>query len=263
MTEQLVFSVQSRIATIRLNRPEKRNAFTSEMIEAWTQALEECRRNDDIHVIVVTGTGDKAFCAGGDVGSMDTPEARTPLNRKRKLWEHIHRIPLLLEDIDKPVIVAVNGVAVGAGMDMALMGDIRFAAASARFSEAYVKIGVVPGDGGAYYLPRMVGVAKALELLWTGDLISAAEAERLGIVNKVLPDAELMPYTYAYAERLVNGATLAIRMIKRTVYQGIRQDLKSALDLASSHFAVLATTEDHAEAVRAFGERREPVFKGR
>jgi len=263
MTEHLLFSVEARIATIRLNRPEKRNAFTLEMIDAWTKALEECRRNEDIHVVVVTGTGDKAFCAGGDIGRMDTPEGRMPFARKQKLWEHIHRIPLLLEDLDKPVIVAVNGAAMGAGMDMALMGDVRFAAESARFGETYVKVGVVPGDGGAYYLPRLVGTAKALELFWTGDLISAAEAERLGIVNKVLPDAELMPYTYAFAERLVRGSTLAIRMTKRAVYQSARQDLRSALDLISSHLAILGTTEDHTEAVRAFGERREPVFKGR
>lgn len=263
MSEQLKFTVDARIATICLNRPEKRNAFTPEMIGAWIEALEECRRNEDIHAIVLTGAGDKAFCAGGDVGRMDETRTRGPLARKQSLWDRIHRIPLLLEDIDKPVIVAVNGIALGAGMDFALMGDIRFAAESARFGETYVKVGVAPGDGGAYFLPRLVGIPRALELLWTGDIVTAAEAEKMGIVNKVLPDAELMPYTYAFAQRLVSGATLAIRMTKRAVYQGARHDLRTALDLISSHMAVLASTEDHAEAVRAFSERREPMFKGR
>lgn len=261
MTEHLQFSVKDRVATILLNRPDKRNAFTLDMIEAWTQALEECKRNADIHVIVLTGAGDKSFCAGGDIGGME--EERTPLARKQKLWANIHRIPLLLEEIDKPVIAAVNGSAMGAGMDMALMCDLRFAAESARFSEAYIKVGLVPGDGGAYYLPRLVGVAKALELFWTGDAISAQEAERIGIVSKVLPDAELMSYTYAFAQRLANSATQAIRLVKRMVRQSVHQDARAALDLCSSHLAVMGTTDDHAEALRAFREKRDPVFKGR
>jgi 2-(1,2-epoxy-1,2-dihydrophenyl)acetyl-CoA isomerase len=261
MTQDLKFTVENRVATITLNRPDKRNAFTMDMIAAWTQALEECKRNDDIHVIVVTGAGDKAFCAGGDIGGME--EDRSPYARKQKLWANIHRIPLLLEEIDKPVIAAVNGLAYGAGMDMALMCDMRIAAESARFCEAYIKVGLVPGDGGAYYLSRLVGIAKALELFWTGDTLSAKEAEHFGIVNKVVPDAELMSYTYAFAQKLANSATLAIRMVKRAVYQGAKTDLKSALDLISAHLAILGTTEDHAEALRAFREKRDPVFKGK
>lgn len=263
MNEDLVFTTAGRIATIRLNRPAKSNAFTREMIDDWHRALVECRDNDEINVVVLTGTGSKAFCAGGDVGRMRDPADLTPLGRKQKLFDHIHRIPLVLEDMDKPFIVAVNGAATGAGMDMALMGDIRFAAESARFGETYVKLGLVPGDGGAYFLPRLVGIPKALELMWTGDLIDAQEALRLGIVNRVLPDEELMPATYAFAERLAHGPTLAIRMTKRAIYQSARQDLRSALDLISSHMGVITTTEDHQEAVKAFAEKRRPEFKGR
>ncbi len=156
-----------------------------------------------------------------------------------------------MEDIDKPVIAALNGVAVGAGLDMALMCDIRFAAESARFAEGYVKVGFVPGDGGAYYLPRLVGVAKALELFLTGDFIFAPEAERIGMVNKVFPDDKLMEETYKFARRLADGPTKVIQLIKRAVYQSSRVDLRTALDLISSHMGVIRTTRDSQEAMKA------------
>ena len=263
MNDKLIFRTDGPIATIQLNAPETRNAFTVEMIDEWLQALQVCRDDDRIHVIVMTGTGDRAFCSGGDVGRMRDPRDSTAVGRKSKLYDHILQIPMLLETIDKPYIVAVNGAATGAGMDMALMGDIRFAAQSARFGETYVKVGLVPGDGGAYYLPRLVGIPKALELFWTGDLIDADEALRLGIVNRVYPDADLMSETYTFAERVAAGPTLAVRMTKRMVYQCANMELRSALDLASSNIGVVATSEDHGEAVRAFVEKRTPVFHGR
>jgi 2-(1,2-epoxy-1,2-dihydrophenyl)acetyl-CoA isomerase len=262
MSDTLLFAVEQGIATITLNRPDKRNAFNLEMIEAWTAALISCRDNDDVRVVVITGAG-KAFCSGGDVGGMVDTAAETPLANKDRLWRHIHRVAFALEDIDKPVIVAVNGIAAGAGMDMALLGDIRFAAQSARFAESYVKMGLVPGDGGAYLLPRIVGTAKALELLWTGDAISADEAERLGIVNKVVPDEELMAITLQFARRLADGPSIAIGLIKRAVYQSARLDLRTSLDLVSSHMAVVKASDDHKEAARAFVEKRQPKFKGR
>src|ERR671938_13245 len=166
------FTTDDRIATILIDRPERMNAFTLAMIDDWTAALEECRRDDTIHVVVVTGAG-SAFCSGGDIAEMQERLGNTPQQRKDELWRRIQRIPLALEDLDKPVIVAVNGVATGAGMDLALMGDIRYAAESARFAETYVKVGLVPGAGGAHFLPRLIGPARALELFWTGDFIDA------------------------------------------------------------------------------------------
>jgi len=263
MSDELIFRIEGPIATIQLNRPEKRNAFTVEMIDEWLQALQVCRDDDRVHAIILTGTGDKAFCSGSDVGRMRDPRDSNAVGRKSKLFDHILQIPLLLETIDKPYIVAVNGAATGAGMDMALMGDIRFAAQSARFGETYVKVGLVPGDGGAYYLPRLVGIPKALEMFWTGDMIDADEALRLGIVNRVYPDADLMSATYEFATRVAAGPTLAVRMTKRMVYQSANMELRSALDLASSHVGVVATSDDHQEAVRAFAEKRTPVFHGR
>jgi enoyl-CoA hydratase/carnithine racemase len=230
------------------------------MIDAWTAALVECRRNDAVRVVIVTGAGD-AFCSGGDIVEMKDRLKNPPAQRKNELFNRIQHIPLALEDLDKPVLVAVNGAATGAGMDMALMGDIRYAAQSARFAETYVKVGLVPGAGGAHFLPRLVGTAKALELFWTADFIDAAEAERIGLVNKVLPDAELMPYARAVAAKIAEAPALSVRFIKRAVQQGMRNDLRTSLDLISSHYAVVTAGADHREAVEAFIAKRKPVFE--
>ena len=257
----LEYRVENGVGTILLNRPEKRNAFTLEMLHLWAEVYREARTDDNVGAVVVTGAGD-AFCAGGDLEGL-VPGEPTPYDRKAFLTDHVHRVIYALEDLDKPVIAAVNGVAVGAGMDMALMCDMRFAARSVRLSEGYVRVGLVPGDGGAYYLPRLVGTAKALELLLTGDFVDAEEAHRIGIVNRVYDDDELAAETQLFAERLAAGPPLVTRMIKRTVYQSARSDLRTSLDLVSSHMGIVQSTEDSKEALSAFLEKREPGFKGR
>ncbi len=264
MTSELLFERQGGIATITLNRPDSGNAFTTEMLEAWERALRECIADDAIRAVVLTGAG-RIFCSGGDVKRMARNSAggQQPWDRRKYLTDHVHRIPLTLMELDKPYIVAVNGAATGAGMDMALMGDLRIAAESARFAETYIRVGFVAGDGGAWMLPRLIGTPKALEMLWTGDFVSAQEAERIGLVNKVVPDDKLMEATYAMAERLANGPTVAIRLMKRMVQQGANSDFRSALDFAASCAAIAASTEDHKEATRAFAEKRKPEFKGR
>lgn len=272
--QDISYTKENGIATITLNRPDLLNAFTYRMIDSWVNALEDAQADDDVRVIVVTGAG-RAFCVGGNVKAMLSgegfftekefpneglsPAART----KRILWGHIHRVALTLEKVDKPVIASVNGDAVGAGCDMALMCDIRIASEKARFSEGYVRVGLVPGDGGAYFLPRLVGISKALELLWTGDFLSAAEAEKIGLVNKVVPADQLSEATTNFARKLADGPPLAIRLIKRAVYQSARCDLRTALDLISSHMAIVSTSEDHMEGVKAVIEKRKPVFKGK
>jgi enoyl-CoA hydratase/carnithine racemase len=261
MADELLYEVKDRVATLTLNRPDKLNAFTGPMIERWAWALTEAQRDPDVNVVVVTGAG-KAFCSGGDVARMGQGEP-TPLDHKNTLWEHIHRVPKALEQMDKPVIAMVNGVAVGAGMGMAVMCDLRIASDAARFSTGYVRVGLVPGDGDTYFLPRLVGSAKALELLWTADFIEAPEAERLGIVNRVVPADRLAEETFALARKIADGPQVPIRMIKRLVYQSLRLDLRTHLDLVSSHMAVVRDTEDHKEGVQAFKEKRAPKFKGR
>src|SRR5439155_586088 len=176
----------------------------------------------------------KAFCAGGDVGRMGQGDP-TALDNKNQLWEGIHRVPKTLEQMDKPVIAMINGVAVGAGMGMSVMCDLRIAADTARFSTGYVRVGLVPGDGDTYFLPRLTGTAKALELLWTADFIEAPKALELGIVNRVVPADKLAEETYALAHQIADGPQIPIRMIKRLVYQSMRLDLRTHLDLVSSH----------------------------
>jgi enoyl-CoA hydratase/carnithine racemase len=261
---ELLFETTGGIATITLNRPESGNAFTLEMLADWEKALRTCIADDAIRAVVLTGAG-RIFCSGGDVKRMARVAAggQTAWDRGQYLVNHVHRIPLTLQELDKPYIVAVNGAATGAGMDMALMGDLRFAAESARFAESYIKVGFVAGDGGAWMLPRLIGTPKALEMLWTGDFVAAAEAERIGLVNKVLPDAELLPHAMAVAERLANGPTVAIRLMKRMVRQGAASSFAEALTFAASCTGVVAGTEDYREATAAFAEKRKPVFKGK
>ncbi|MGH7356022.1 MAG: enoyl-CoA hydratase/isomerase family protein [Candidatus Rokuibacteriota bacterium] len=259
----LLYEVKDKVATITLNRPDKLNAFTGDMIEAWAGSLAAAQADDSVNVVVVTGNG-RAFCSGGDVGRMRAADAApSALDGKNTLWEGVHRVPKALEAMDKPVIAMVNGLAVGAGMGMCVMCDVRIAAESARFSTGYVRVGLVPGDGDTYFLPRLVGAAKALELLWTADFVEAAEALRVGIVQRVVPDAALQEATYAFARQIADGPQIPIRMIKRLVYQSLRLDLRTHLDLVSSHMSIVRQTADHAEGVAAFKEKRPPKFRGR
>lgn len=251
MTDNLKLSIKDGIATILLDRPDRMNAFTFEMIEAWTAALQRCRRDPEVKVVVVTGVG-KAFCSGGDIVEMGDRLGQSPSQRKDELYEKIQRIPLTLEDFDKPVIAALNGVATGAGLDLALMCDIRYAAKSARFAETYVKVGLVPGAGGAHFLPRLIGTARAMEMFFTGDFVEAEEAEKIGLVNRVYDDAVLMDEVYAIAARIARGADLSVRFIKRAIQQGMRNDLRTNLDLISSHYAVVTASDDHKAAVERF-----------
>lgn len=271
--EDLLFKVNGGIATITLNRPESLNAFSVDMIQKWIEALTEVRDNDDIRVLVLTGNG-KAFCAGGDIKAIKNGDgflnkdgyeqldlATTGINRKNSLWKYVQKIPLLMEEIDKPTIAAMNGDAIGAGLDMALQCDIRMASEKARMGEGYVKLGIVPGDGGGYYLPRIIGLDKALEMLWTGKIIDAKEAKEMGLVTHVFAHNQLMEETYRLAEKLEQGPQLAIRLIKRTVVQGLRTDLRTSLDQVSSYMGLVTEHPDYHEGVQALLEKRKPNFE--
>jgi len=255
------YACDDHVATLTLNRPDKLNAFTRDMIDGWAKSLGQAQADDNVNVVIVTGAG-RAFCSGGDVGRMREGEP-SALDGKNGLWEGVHRVPKQLEQMDKPVIAMVNGLAVGAGMGMTVMCDVRVAAQSARFSTGYVKVGLVPGDGDTYFLPRLIGAAKALDLLWTADFVEAPDALRLGIVQRVYPDAELRDQTYAFARQIADGPQVPIRMIKRLVYQSLRLDLRTHLDLVSSHMGLVRQTLDHKEGVAAFKEKRPPKFQGR
>jgi enoyl-CoA hydratase/carnithine racemase len=258
---QIEYAVDDGVATITLNRPEAKNAFTLDMVDRWADYVVQAHKDSAVGALVVTGAGN-AFCAGGDMSAISDMTTRAMVG-KEALSEHIHRVAFAMEAMDKPTIAAVNGVAVGAGLDMALMCDIRFMARSARVSEGYVKLGLVPGDGGAYYLPRIVGTAKALELLLTGDFVDAEEALRIGLVSKVVDDESVLKEAQTFAARLAAGPPLAVRMIKRAVYRSLDTDLRTSLDLISSHMGLVATSDDAREAIAAMKDKRTPKFSGR
>jgi enoyl-CoA hydratase/carnithine racemase len=257
----VLYQVKDHIAVITLNRPEFKNAFSHEMVSLWNQFLVDARADDEVRVIVLTGKGD-TFCSGGDIREMAEGKLRS-WDMKNFVWEGVHRIVLTLEDLDKPVIAAINGAAMGAGMDMALMCDLRVCSDKAKLAESYITLGLVPGDGGAYFLPRLVGVSKALELLFTGDVIGPEEALQLGLVSRVVTHDRLMEETLALAERIASRSPLAIRMMKRAVYQAQTSTLRAHLDYISSQVALLSETSDHKEAARAFLEKRKPEFTGK
>lgn len=254
------FSVDSGVAQILLNRPERKNAFTFDMIRQWAEFLREAQHDDRVKVVVVTGAGG-AFCSGVDLDDFST-ERSTPYSDKIMLTDKVHPVARALETFDKPYIAAVSGVAVGAGMDMALMADFRVASQSARFSEGYIRVGLLPGDGGCHLLPRITGKARALELLWTGDFLDAAAALELSIVNHVFPDDQFEDEVRKLSRRIADAPPLATRMIKRAVTQGEHLGLLGSLDLISSHQAIIQSTQDSREAMAAFREKRPAKYIG-
>lgn len=247
----------TRVATITLNKPEKLNAFDRELVDQWAAALDELAADRDVHAIVVTGAG-KAFCAGGDLSTL--AEDLGPLGRKEFLRDHVHRVARALRDVEQPVIAMVNGAAMGAGLDMALLCDLRIAASEAKIGEAYVNLGLVPGDGGAWLLPRLVGPARALELLWTARVLTGDEAAEWGLVNRAVPREELAAETYKLAERLAAGPQLAQRLIKRAVYGAEQMPRDAHLDMISSIMAIAQSHPDFADAVTALEQRETPTF---
>jgi len=261
VTDKLQFEVRpDKVALITFNNPEKLNAFSVEMLEAYITRLQECGERDDVRCVVVTGAG-RGFCSGGDTGGMGAAEA-TVHSVKSGLWDRIQKISQTIQGIDKPVLAAVNGVAVGAGMDMALHADIRYAAKSARFAETYVRMGLVPGNGACWFLPRVVGVQKALEMLWTSKFVQGDEAKEIGLVADVFEDDELLDKVLGIAATIAAGAPISVQLIKRLVYQNLTMDLRSSLDMVSSHMTLARLSEDHIEAISAWREKRPGNFKG-
>lgn len=260
--ESILYDVADGVATITLNRPEKLNAFTTEMAQRWVHYLKAAQADTQVRAIIITGAG-KGFCSGGDTGNMGGSDALTPLQIKENLRQGVQQIPLTLSQMDKPVIAAINGVAAGAGLDLALMCDIRYAAASARLGETYTKVGLVPGAGGAYFLPRIVGVAKALEMFWGAELLNAQQALDLGLVSDVFSDDELLSKTREFALKVASAPPLSVQLIKRAVYQSLDTDLETSLDLVSSHQTLVRNSEDHAEAIAALKQKRLGNYHGR
>ena len=256
--DHLIYVKDSGIATITLNRPKKMNAFTPSMHRAMSVMIEEAASDDEVRVLVITGTG-RAFCVGADVKALEEgfdAQPRDLTGAAREL------LSVALVRMRKPVIAAINGIAAGGGLDTACACDIRIASDRARFSSVFVRRGLVPTMGGTYFLPRLIGTDRACELIWTGDLIDAREAERIGLVTRVVPHDELTSAVEELALKLASGPPLAIAGAKKLIYKGLGQALEPALDDIMREYAELSRTEDHREALRAFLEKREPRFNG-
>jgi enoyl-CoA hydratase/carnithine racemase len=255
MTESMLLATDAHgVATLTMNRPDKLNAFDLPMIDLWHRLLTEACEDPAVKVIVLTGAG-RAFCAGGDVGSFLDFRRWDSLERKDYLWKHVHRIVFALERAEKPVIAAINGLARGAGLDMALMCDLRIMAKTATLAESYINMGLVAGDAGTYFLPRIVGTARALELFWTGRSVGAEEAERIGLVNRVVADDGLQEAVTETARAIAAQPQSAIRMFKRAVYQSMWMPLAAHLDMVSSHMSVIIDTPEHKAKVDEFLNR--------
>ena len=266
MSPFLQIEREGGIVTVRMNHPDTRNALTTrEQIQEFVDLCAELRRDMSVRVMVLTGNG-SAFCAGGNVKDMHERGgifAGSPYELRNTYRDGIQRIPLAIYELDIPVIAAVNGPAMGAGLDLACMCDIRLAAPKAIFAESFVRLGIVPGDGGAWLLPRIIGIPKASLMAFTGDAIDAAKALEWGLVEQVCTHETLQSEAQALARRIASNPGHALRLCKRLLREGQHMRLDSLLELSAAYQALAHHTEDHQEAVAAFVDKRDPHFQDR
>ncbi len=261
--QYLLYDTMDTIVTLTLNRPDRLNALGDTLREELCDALGRASADPAARVIVITGAG-RGFCAGGDMKAAHEVQEGV---RERALLDRVaplrDKVVLAMRDAPKPIIAAVNGPAAGAGMNLALACDLRLASTAARFGQTFVKRGLHVDWGGTYFLPRLVGMAKACELIFTGEMISAEEAYTLGLLNQLVPPERLMPATYELAQKIAVGPPIAIRLAKRALYHNQDVDLRAALEFETFAQNVCRETEDAREGIRAFVEKRPPQFQGR
>lgn len=252
--------INNNLATITLNRPEVFNSFNREMALALQSALDECAANPKVRAILLTGSG-KAFCAGQDLKEVTSPELNPGF--KAILDEHYNPIISRIRTIEKPIVAAVNGVAAGAGANIALACDVVVASEAASFIQAFSKIGLIPDSAGTFFLPRLIGFQKASALMMLGDKVSAEEAEKLGMVYKVFSVETFMEEAQKIAETLSQMPTHGLALTKKALNASMQNNLEDQLTLESKYQIEAAQTEDYSEGVNAFIEKRKPVFKGK
>jgi enoyl-CoA hydratase/carnithine racemase len=262
MANFLIYEQADHVVTLTMNQPEARNPLTGNTaVPEFVAAFERIAADRSVRAVILTGNG-PAFCSGGNMNDMKRFQAAgvDPLKTRTEYRLGIQRFTLAVYNSEVPTIAAVNGPAVGAGCDLTTMCDIRIASEKATFAESFIRIGVVPGDGGAWLLPRAVGASRAAEMAFTGEAIDAREALACGLVSRVVPPDELLPEARRLAARIAANPGETLRMTKRLLREGEHLRLETLLELSASFQALAHTTRDHAEAVNAFLEKRRPVF---
>lgn len=264
MTDAVVCEQDGSVVTLTLNRPDTRNAITEDICESLIAHCDRINHDLSVRCVILTGAG-KGFSSGGNIKDM---RDRTSLfggsaaQIRSAYREGIQRMPLAMYRLEVPIIAAVNGAAIGAGFDIAMMCDMRIASTRASFAEVFVKLGIIPGDGGAWFLPRAIGMARAAEMSFTGDRLDAETALEWGLVSRVVPPESLMDEARALAGRVAVNPPEALRMTKRLIREGQRVDLETLLELSCGMQAIAHHTANHREAVDAMFEKREPNFTG-
>lgn len=262
--KDLLAEEDASLLWITLNRPQYCNAFSDEMITELCHLLREADWDDNVRVIILKGAG-KTFCAGGDVKAMEEKSgmfAGDPEQLRRRYTKGIQQIPLTIEALQTPLVAMVNGAAIGAGCDLACMCDIRVGCRDSVFGETFAKLALVPGDGGTFFLQRVVGYAKAMELSLTGRIVSADEALALGLLNNLVEVDALKEETEKLARSIAANSPIAVSMVKKAIRQARTAEISGHLDLLAAFQGITQRTEDHIEGVRALKEKRQPHFKG-
>jgi enoyl-CoA hydratase len=259
MYKTLIYEKKDNIGLLTINRPDKLNAISNELTAELRSLLDELEKDNDLRVVIITGAGDKAFVAGADIKELverDSRLGRQVSSERQEIFSRIENLPV-------PVIAAVNGYALGGGLEIALACNIRICSEKAQFGAPEVKLGIIPGDGGTQRLPRLVGLGRAMEMILTGDFIDAQEAYRIGLVNEVVPAEDLMDKAMELAKKIASRPPLAVRYAKEAVNRSQEGDTASGFALESYLHALTCTTEDKKEGVAAFLEKRKGKFKGK
>ena len=258
--KHIVYDKEGELAIITFNRPEVRNALNYLAIDETLEAARKAEADEAVRVLIFTGAGDKAFISGADIGELQQRNTLTELEERS---ERRRVLANLLETMAKPTVAAINGFAIGTGLEIAMACTLRVSADTAKFGLPEINLGIMPGNGGTQRLPRLVGKGRAMEMILTGELIDAAEACRIGLVNQVVPLTELMDHTKQIAKKLATKSALALKIAKDAINTGLDLSLAEGIRYEQKNFAILCGTEDKREGVAAFLEKRKPIFQGR